>query len=813
MRLAQPQPKDGSARFGITRTVKRAIVHIAALGAALALTVPAPAQTPNVVGPATSTRPASSFGAQNKSPFSAMPKKIDKASPLLLEGDELIYDTKNNRVVARGDVKIYYGEYVLTADEVTYDQSANTLMAQGNARLKDPEGNLTRGDRMDMTADFRDAFIQSLSLVGKDDSRIAARRAVRKDGNVTEFEQGKFTPCKNDPGQSPLWCISAQRIVHDQQAASITYQDAQFEIFGVPVLWTPYFSHADPSVKRRTGLLIPEVGYSSTLGYHLEVPYYIALAPSYDVLLHPRYYSTHGTLWQGDWRQKVAFGDVRGEYIVKLAGIDQDASTLPDTITPERKKLLDGWRGSMQSTGQFSIASWWKFGWDVTLESDDTFRRFYKLDSILQTDRINTAYLEGISDRNYFGVKLYHFGGLLIEDTPASESRVLPVIDYNYIVGQPVLGGELSFAANAVSLTRSDGTDSSRATVATNWRKKIVDPIGQVWTPFAQGRADVTAFTNGFNPDDGKTPISEDTITRAMAAVGVTYAYPFVANTSIGSHVVEPIAQIVARPAHVDQRRLPNEDAKSLVFDDTLLFDTDKFSGWDRIETGTRVNVGAQYTFQLNKGGYARLIAGQSFHLGGENPFIDPGLSPTGASGTIISNFTANSGLEKSRSDYVLGAYVAPISNFRVVAQGRFDEEDLTLRRANLTTNFFYGPLTLTSQYSFTHEDRLANILHSEQELLGVAALKLTDRWSIQGLLRYDIDQRFLLQDQYQLKYADECFVLTATYTGTHFNDPTLGIKEDRSLMLRFELKYLGDFRYNVNALDTALGVNQPIVR
>ena len=126
------------------------------------------------------------------------------------------------------------------------------MTARGNAQLKEPNGNIVRGDSIDTTADFRDAFIQSLSLIGSDDTRIAARRAVRKDGNVSEFEQGKFTPCKSDPGKPPLWCISAQRIVHDQQAATITYQDAQFEILGVPVLYMPFFQHPDPSVKRRS---------------------------------------------------------------------------------------------------------------------------------------------------------------------------------------------------------------------------------------------------------------------------------------------------------------------------------------------------------------------------------------------------------------------------------------------------------------------------------------------------------------------------------------------------------------------------------
>ena len=89
----------------------------------------------------------------------------------------------------------------------------------------------------------------------------------------------------------------------------------------------------------------------------------------------------------------------------------------------------------MQTKGQFSLSSWWRFGWDVTVDSDDSFRRFYQLDPILQTDRVNTVYLQGMSERNYFGAKLYQFGGLLLTDTPYSNSWVHPVIDYNYIFG------------------------------------------------------------------------------------------------------------------------------------------------------------------------------------------------------------------------------------------------------------------------------------------------------------------------------------------------------------------------------------------
>ncbi len=791
-----------------------------------AVIAPSQAQDPSTLSQIGGGGNKGSFPVQQGGPLGGPLAKIEQSKPLYLQGDDIVYDTKNNRVIARGNVEIYYNDYALTADQVTYDQGANTLTAQGNVQIREPNGNIVRAERFDATADFRDAFIQSLSAVSKDETRIVARRASRRDANVTEFEQGKFTPCKSDDGKPPLWCISAQRIVHDQQAATITYQDAQFEIFGVPVFYMPFFSHADPSVKRRTGFLPPEYASSTTLGWSVEVPYYLALANSYDFTFHPMYTSRHGTLYQGHWRHRVAIGNVTGMYYVKLAGIAQDGATLPDDLSLERKQLLEGWRGSAETRGVFSLGSWWKLGWDITVESDDSFRRFYKLDHIYQTDRVNQIFLQGLSSRNYFGATLYHFGGLLIEDTPISESVVHPVIDYNYIVGQPVLGGELSFNGNIQSLSRSKGTDSSRAAIEAQWRRKVIDPIGQVWTPFAQVRGDVTQLTNGFDPSLTFTgtaaAIPEDTITRAMAAVGITYSYPFVAHTQQASHVVEPIAQVVVRPAHVSQRRLPDEDAKSLYWDDTLLFDIDKFSGWDRIETGTRANVGLQYTFQHKSGPYARLIAGQSFHLGGENAFTSPGYVPSSTvapltcnpaipSERCIPNYSPLSGLDTNRSDYVLGAYIAPVQAFRLVAQSRFDEEELSLRRADVFAALALGPLGLNAQYSYTRDNPTLGFVDSQQDLTVAATLRLTDRWSLAAAMRYDLDAKFRLHDSLQVKYSDECFVLTATVAENFINNPGQDIRPDRTVMLRFEFKHLGEFKYKSDTLTTYFGEMQPV--
>lgn len=767
------------------------------LGAALLI--------PLIMAPALAAAPKSAFPEQPGGMF-GKPQKLDKGLPLYLQGDELIYDNAGNRVIARGNVEIYYNKNVLTADEVVYDRSSNTLTASGNVELKDVNGNIIRAESYTLTDDFRDGFVQSLSVVTRDDSRITAERGERREGNVTEFSEATFTACKSDGNVPPLWCIGARRIIHDQAAATISYQDAEMKILGVTVAYLPYFEHPDPSVKRKSGFLAPTYGNSNDLGVFFELPYYFALSPQYDFTFRPRYMSEQGVLWQGDWRHRLA----SGEYSINLAAIDQDWNDLPSSAN----RNLDGWRGSLETHGRFSLSSWWSYGWNAIIESDDSFRRFYKLDSVLLTDRVNDIWLTGLSDRNYFSAKLYHFGGLLVEDNDETESLVHPVIDHSYVFRDPVLGGELSWKANALSLSRSDvdtgsgfvSQDMNRVVTEVKWRRRFTDAVGITYTPFGELRGDIyqVNYSDFDDPNNPGTSL-DDTFLRGLATGGATVSYPWVANVGVTSHVIEPIGQIVAHNSSVHQDNLPNEDAQSLIFDDTNLFDTSKFSGYDRLETGTRANVGIQYTFQ-GPVGYARVLAGQSFHLSGENAYAEGGRL-----------FNPKSGLETDDSDYVLGVYLAPTDMFRIISQSRFDEDDLSLRREDLTGVFSYGPLSAAATYTYgqiyDYED---DYYRQGQEILTQASLRLTDRWTLSGSLRYDLDNERRLMDSISLAYLDECFMLSATYSETFIRDKDRDIEPDQVVMLRFEFKHLGGFNYQTNVVDflggeDATSVNQSI--
>ncbi|HZV20056.1 MAG TPA: LPS-assembly protein LptD, partial [Hyphomicrobiales bacterium] len=593
----------------------------------------------------------------------------DKTKPLLLQADALVYDNRNNRVIARGNVEIYQDENILLADEVVYDKVSNTLTAIGNVRLRDSDGSVTNAERLTLQSNFRDGFIRSLRSLGQDDSRIAAQNAYRKDGNTTVFENGVATackPCEEHPDWPPTWRIKAARIIHDKAEQNIYYEDATFEIYGVPVAWVPYFYQPDPTVKQRSGFLAPYYAHDSNIGYAVAIPYYYAISPNYDLTLTPEFTTQAGYLMQAQWRQRLW----NGAYEINLAGAYNDNA----------KDFLGdrNWRGSVQTKGDFALNAYWHFGWNAIAESDDTFRRFYRIDDIYATERVSTVYLTGLGDRNYFNLSLNRYGNLTGEtynfDTNSYQKAVTatayPSLDYNYVHNKPVLGGEFSFDLNALALTVNDPAnlispvfrrDTDHIVTQAQWRRTLTDDIGQVFTPFAFARGDVY-HVSSFQDVDG-TAGQTDTFTRQMVGAGLEYRYPFVSHTETATQVIEPIAQIISRGGASENHKIPNEDAQSLVFDDTLLFDINKFSGYDRIETGTRTNIGAQYTFQTYNGASFRIIGGESIQLAGSNPY-DP-----------------TTGLGTDRSDYVVGGYLDWKNQFRFVTQLRFNEKDLNLAR------------------------------------------------------------------------------------------------------------------------------------
>jgi LPS-assembly protein len=744
---------------------------------------------------------------------------------MLVQAREINYDYANERVAAVGNVQIYYNGSVLEANKVIYDQKTKRLRAEGNARLTEPNGQVSYGEIMELSDDYRDGFVDSLRVDAAQQTSIAAARAERSGGNFSIFHSGVYTacePCKDDPKKPPLWQVKAARIIHDQGEKMLYFEQASLEFYGKPLVYLPYFSAPDPTVKRKSGFLAPSFFSSDKIGAAVAIPYFWALAPNYDLTLTPMFTTRQGPLLEAEWRQRT----VDGAFLLRGSGIkqwDQGYFVHDDgTPTPGHREF----RGSFESSGQFNLSDKWGWGWDIVAPSDKTFFQDYNINRLQTKDLIRNAPSEGISqlyltgrgDRSYFDARSMYFYGFSEFDIQGQIPIIHPVIDYSYTFGQPVLGGELSYRMNLTSLSREQASFDaitqaavnhdfcapsadpartipgncvlrgfpgiySRLSAETTWRRSITDPLGQVFTPFLYARGDVASLS--IDPTaavDNFLPEGDTNLVRAMPAAGLEYRYPFIGVQSWGTQTIEPIAQIIVRPNETGVGRLPNEDAQSLIFDDSNLFKLDKFSGWDRQEGGTRANVGVQYTAQVNNAGFFNVLFGQSYQLMGENSFTQGGVTNTGL----------DSGLDKPRSDYVARFAYQPSRMYAFTSRFRFDEETWDVKRFEVESRVNLDRWSFTGIYGRYAAQPELGFLTDREGVLGTSSLRLTSNWSIFGAIGYDLDQHRVDQTQLGVTYIDDCIALALQYT-TSYSYSGNPQEKTHAIMMTLALRTLWD--------------------
>lgn len=756
---------------------------------------------------------------------------VPSGTQMLLAADTLVYNNDNHTVTAVGGVQIDYGGNKLVAQRVEYNRNTKRLVASGAVELINSDGTKINSDHIDITDDFADGFVNALRVETVNKAYFASESAERMGGVLTTFHNGVYTacePCEDKPDSAPTWRVKARKIIWNGEKKTVRFENANFEFFGFPLAYLPAFEIADPTVKRKSGFLIPGIVYKSDLGVGVKIPYYFALSPTYDLTVTGTGYTKQGFLGEAEWRQRFN----NGEYSLKIAGIHQQD---PDAFIDNGVRNVDSgaagdpnkFRGMMGTKGQFAINDRWNFGWDVLLQTDKNFSRTYAIDGYSDTVHQSSIYLTGLNDRNYFDVRAMRFE--VQENTLSSDATarageqpwVLPSLDYAYIPDMAVAGGQLSLNVNARVISRDrldvaladplDDTSinnvrgiegqSSRLTTEAEWKRTFTTDGGLQVTPLLALRGDAgyvnanTASLNAINQmatNLGEQDDMRTSLARYMATLGLEMRWPVLFSMASSSHIVEPMAQVFVRPneQYVGGLAVPNEDAQSFVFDATTLFERDKFSGYDRMEGGTRANVGFRYSGAYEGGWSTNAIFGQSYQLAGQNSFTAPDLVNVGA----------YSGLDKPTSDYVgLIGFNSP-SGFSGSLSGRFDEQTFDVRRAEVKAAYSGLPVSLTAKYAFIQAQPLYGFETDRHEVTLGASTHLAENWRVFGTGTYDIKQSVLVKDGVGFAYNDSCF----TYLMTFSESRDLVTKEvSQNVGFNLSFRTLGDFGSSTSAIDT----------
>lgn len=247
--------------------------------------------------------------------------------------------SRDSDSVFSGNVEVSYGERSIMADEVRYDPETGRLDASGNVRYADPRIELSGSRGEFATGDDRGDFVSASFRLPAQDGRGNAERIWTRDNNVVELRDVSYTTCPDDDDD---WMLLAPELTLNRDKGIGVGRHVQLRFMGVPILYTPWLSFP-VSEKRKTGLLVPDIGRSDRSGTDLGVPVYWNMAPNYDAIITPRLLSKRGVQMNTDFR--YMWPRTRGDLALRYLPDDKTAEETRSRVELNHQTRFDnGWR-------------------------------------------------------------------------------------------------------------------------------------------------------------------------------------------------------------------------------------------------------------------------------------------------------------------------------------------------------------------------------------------------------------------------------------------------------------------------------------
>lgn len=691
--------------------------------------------------------------------------------------DKVIYDQENNIITASGNVILNQNGNSLKADKVIYNATSGEVSAEGGITINESSGNILYTENANLNGDLKEGFINNTRVIFTDGSKLIARTGERK-GQLTILQNAIYSPCEFclEPGkENPTWHIKADEITHDSDEKTIRYKNVRLEIAGIPILYSPYLAHPDPSVRSRTGLLPPtRLGNSTELGAYLSVPYFFDISQSQDFTFEPIITSREGVVFAGTHRKHVGNGIFTTT--ASFANVNERDNNFNKTGDREL-------RGHIFSAGEFDLKSLdslggnWQWDYAANWVSDDTYLRRYYSD---KTDVLEShAKIERFWDKNYATFGTYFFQGLDREDNINLTPQALPSFTLNMNENTGFLNSKVTFDASGTQIYRSEGMRSRRFSAKAGWEIPFQSSLGDFYTISATVRSDLYNNSNTEFPDFPQYAGIDGTHSRLLPKLALDWRLPFLKAGETTSQVIEPIFSIIVAPT---KPNLPenvvnftNEDSRNFEFDENNLFSHNRFNGYDRWEGGTRVNFGVRYNLYTDDINLNATI-GQSVRLNNTETF------PVG------------SGYEGKASDFVgridltLGEYIDYVHRFRL------DKKSLDLRRNEMILSG--GPKWLKASVRYLDLDLNDNNqlvgteLENRREIGTGLNVNFDEKWSARGSWVKDLLNNKTISYDAGIFYQDDCLEFGFTYERRFTSDRD--IAPSNTVFFKIVLKNLG---------------------
>ena len=276
----------------------------------------------------------------------------DRIKNITIETEKAKYNQKSDILETIGitNIKIE-NKYEIISSNLFYDRESKKIYSKKEAIIKDISGNiynLENSFQLDLVKEvistkktnvidtdnniyrFENAKINltSKEILGKelkidfvdnyfgipDNDPILKGRSAISNNEKTKIYKTVFSTCNTANKNCPGWEIETEEFVHDKVNKVFNYKNSWLKLFDQEIFYFPYFSHPDPSVKRKSGFLVPYYGSSNNFGSWVNIPYFKTLGKDKDMTLNPRIYADDKFIMQAEYRQSLEKSELISDF-------------------------------------------------------------------------------------------------------------------------------------------------------------------------------------------------------------------------------------------------------------------------------------------------------------------------------------------------------------------------------------------------------------------------------------------------------------------------------------------------------------------
>ena len=444
-------------------------------------------------------------------------------------------------------------------------------------------------------------------------------------------------------------------------------------------------------------------------------------------------------------------------------------------------------RGNFIFNGRYDINNDWRMSYDWRYVSDYVYLKDLGLPNQDDAWLNSNIKFERFSGKDYVSIDAYYYKILSynlhrrnVQQYYALNSRkpvVAPLVDAEFYSDPLIWGSHFRNELNTASIYHKNGSETQRVTSINAWELPYTSPFGEKYRFVASLKSDVY-YVNRYAYSDANTYTG--TTARAFPQVGVEWHLPFVRATESSRQIVEPVVVAVAAPNGGNKTdKIPNEDSEDVYFDDTNVLDLDRYVGYDRNDTGSRVSYGFRWNSYGNIFGKTSAFVAQSLEQNSRSSFLQ-GLDAE----------------EKSHfSDFVGRINATPNEYLDLNYRFRLDRKNFSAEYSELGVNVGPSFLKFNASYISLEGNTHYNDLYSERkELYTSVKVAVSEYWAFSLYNLKDLTQkrRGKLEHGGSVIYEDECFKWDLSFKKYNTSNPNLD--NDYEYGMTFYLKTIGSF-------------------